>query len=201
MPSLGFCLLLSEPLTAWIGKAQLGTSQGRASQITGAIVTGALLVAYGARTWVRNADWATEETLFLSALRVCPDSAKVRLNNGILARRYEDWTGAIAHFRRAEEIEPGYCEPTYWIGITKACAKRARPSCSSAADALSLQVNQNKLDEGMQLLVEALDCKWVAVEAAKVLQQARSLRLITQMTSLTLRALVGHRRTACIAAL
>ena len=33
------------------------------------------------------------------------------------------------------------------------------------------QVNQNLIDEGMALLVEALDCKWVAVESAKVLQQ------------------------------
>ena len=176
MPSLGFCLLLAEPLTAWVGsgKSQPGASRGHALRFTGALVTAALLVAYGARTWVRNADWATEETLFLSALQVCPDSAKVRLNNGILSRRYENWTAAIAHFRRAEEIEPGYCEPTYWIGITKARAAFYLPAHRSMTHFL-LQVNQNKLDEGMQLLVEALDCKWVAVEAAKVLQQARLL--------------------------
>jgi hypothetical protein len=33
------------------------------------------------------------------------------------------------------------------------------------------QVNQDRIEEGMHLLEEALDCKWVAVEAAKVLQQ------------------------------
>ena len=177
MPSLGFCLLLGELLTAWVGsgKTQLGALHGGASRITGALVVGALLMSYGVRTWVRNADWATEETLFLAALRVCPDSAKVRLNNGILARRYENWTGAIVHFRRAEEIEPGYCEPKYWIGITKARVQCVAPRCSSSTDASSLQVNQNKLDEGLQLLVDALDCKWVAVESAKVLQQARAL--------------------------
>jgi hypothetical protein len=54
-------------------------------------------------------------------MTVCPDSAKVRLNNGILARRYQDWEGAIAHFSRAAAIEPGYCEPTYWIGLTRVC--------------------------------------------------------------------------------
>ena len=38
-------------------------------------------------------------------------------------------------------------------------------------------MNQNKIDEGMQFLVDALDCKWVAVEAAKVLQQVIAARL------------------------
>jgi hypothetical protein len=114
MPSLGFCMLLSEPLTALAGASQ----RRKAVRGASAVLIAALLAAYGARTWVRNADWATEETLFVAAMRVCPDSAKVRLNNGIIARRYENWTGAIAHFSRAQEIEPGYCEPTYWIGIT-----------------------------------------------------------------------------------
>ena len=122
MPSLGFCLLLSEPLTAWVASGKGESRRRRVSGSAGALLVAALLAAYGARTWVRNADWATEETLFIAAMRVCPDSAKVRLNNGIIARRYENWTGAIAHFSRAQEVEPGYCEPTYWIGITKVCA-------------------------------------------------------------------------------
>ena len=133
MPSLGFCLLLSEPLTALAGggTAQLLSPTRRAVRAASAVLIAALLAAYGVHTWLRNADWATEETLFIAALGVCPDSAKVRLNNGILARRYENWTGAIAHFSRAQEIEPGYCEPTYWIGITK-----ARVLCRSVAVAV-----------------------------------------------------------------
>jgi hypothetical protein len=163
MPSLGYCLLLAEPLAAACGRIRLlepagsvpdaaaaanGSSvatapvaakKGAAADAPAAATTPAsarssgpsyrqwcgrllaltLLLAYGGRTWVRNEDWASEETLFHAALRVCPDSAKVRLNNGILSRRYQDWEGAIAHFRRAEEVEPGYCEPTYWIGLCK----------------------------------------------------------------------------------
>jgi len=176
MPSLGFCMLLSEPLTALAGASQ----RRRAVRGASAVLIAALLAAYGARTWVRNADWATEETLFIAAMRVCPDSAKVRLNNGIIARRYENWTGAIAHFSRAQEIEPGYCETTYWIGITMVrclCAEARLHCCLQTG---IFQVNQNKIDEGMQLLVDALDCKWVAVEAAKVLQQIITARLTAQ---------------------
>ena len=136
MPSLGFCLLLSEPLTALAGggASQLGSPPRKVACTAGAVLIAALLAAYGARTWVRNADWATEETLFLAAIGVCPDSAKVRLNNGIIARRYENWMGAIAHFSRAQEIEPGYCEPTYWIGITKARV----PACCGLFASLTL---------------------------------------------------------------
>ena len=49
---------------------------------------------------------------------MCTDSAKVQLNNGILQRRLQDMPRALAHFERARELEPGYCEPDYWIGVT-----------------------------------------------------------------------------------
>ena len=41
------------------------------------------------------------------AVQVCPDSAKVRLNMGILERRYGRWADSLRHFERAREIEPG----------------------------------------------------------------------------------------------
>jgi tetratricopeptide (TPR) repeat protein len=76
----------------------------------------------------RNNDWETEEHLFVAALDACPDSAKVRLNNGILERRKFNWEKAIEHFQRASDIDPTYCEPTYWMGLTvRTHAARASP--------------------------------------------------------------------------
>ena len=133
MPSLGFCLLVAEPLTTACGhvaflESRTAAAGGQRSveacrrptvhRLIAWLGMFSLLGAYGARTWTRNTDWASEETLFRSALAVCPDSAKVRLNNGILSRRERNWEAALSHFRRAEVIEPGYCEPTYWIGLT-----------------------------------------------------------------------------------
>ena len=51
-------------------------------------------------------------------VQVCPNSAKVQLNSGILERRHQHWGRALSHFERARQIEPSYCEPSYWIGIT-----------------------------------------------------------------------------------
>jgi len=112
MPSLGFCLLLAEPLARC-------SFSGKSSSQAARLLTCLLLLAYGARTFVRNRDWESEETLFLAALRVCPDSAKVRLNVGILSRRSQDWEGALAHFHHARKVEPSYCDPQYWIGLTQ----------------------------------------------------------------------------------
>ena len=49
---------------------------------------------------------------------MCPRSAKVQLNSGILDRRHSRWDEALAHFEAARRIEPGYCEPAHWIGLT-----------------------------------------------------------------------------------
>ena len=49
---------------------------------------------------------------------MCPQSAKVQLNSGILDRRHSRWDAALAHFEAARRIEPGYCEPAHWIGLT-----------------------------------------------------------------------------------
>ena len=49
---------------------------------------------------------------------MCWQSAKVQLNSGILERRRQNLPAALSHFQLASAIEPGYCEPGYWIGIT-----------------------------------------------------------------------------------
>ena len=43
---------------------------------------------------------------------------KVQLNLGILARRRRQYDAADSHFERAQAIEPGFCEPTYWKALT-----------------------------------------------------------------------------------
>ena len=63
------------------------------------LVCALLLAGYAARTLLRNQDWLDDERLFLSALRVCPDSAKVQQNNGFLQRRLKNYTAAMQHFK------------------------------------------------------------------------------------------------------
>ena len=53
--------------------------------------------------------------------------------------------------RRAQEIEPGYCEPTYWIGVTL--------------------LNMKQAELGLAKVRESVRCKYVAGEALKTLNQ------------------------------
>jgi len=53
-------------------------------------------------------------------MQVCPNGAKVRLNMGITERRYKNWDAALEHYLRAKELAGvGFCEPDYWIGVTR----------------------------------------------------------------------------------
>jgi hypothetical protein len=63
------------------------------------LLCGVLLAGYSARTVLRNQDWWDEERLFVAALQVCPDSAKVQQNNGVLQRRFKNYTAALEHFK------------------------------------------------------------------------------------------------------
>lgn len=39
---------------------------------------------------------------------------------GITERRYYNWDGALEHFHEAQRLAtPGFCEPLYWIGVTR----------------------------------------------------------------------------------
>ena len=81
---------------------------------------------------------------------MCPDGAKVRLNMGITERRYRNWDAALGHYLRARELAgEGFCEPDYWIGVTRinqgdevALGAEVRltrfPGCSLHANALAV---------------------------------------------------------------
>eukprot|EP00803_Ostreobium_quekettii_P011106 evm.model.scf_344.3 EVM.evm.TU.scf_344.3 scf_344:28738-43688(+) len=161
-PSVGFCLLLAHivvgPTKRLLkGKSRLSRSGDSLSK--GAAVV-AVLALYATHTVQRNRDWESEETLFISAQQVCLDSAKVRLNSGILERRRMNWTAALEHFNRAREIEPGYCDPKYWIGITL--------------------VNSGRVHDGARALEDALSCKYVAANALESLNKVYAAMLKLQ---------------------
>eukprot|EP00191_Tetraselmis_sp_GSL018_P022922 CAMPEP_0177626322 /NCGR_PEP_ID=MMETSP0419_2-20121207/30587_1 /TAXON_ID=582737 /ORGANISM="Tetraselmis sp., Strain GSL018" /LENGTH=187 /DNA_ID=CAMNT_0019127359 /DNA_START=42 /DNA_END=602 /DNA_ORIENTATION=+ len=110
----------------------------------------AVLLAYGVRCSIRNRDWESDEALFLQAATVCRRSAKVQLNLGILARRKFQWMRALDHFHQARTIEPTYCEPTYWYGLTL--------------------INQGQnMDRGIRELEKSIGCKYVAADAVQAL--------------------------------
>lgn len=99
----------------------------------------------------RNREWSDEESLFSAALAVCPRSAKVQLNMGILCRRRGNYTQALLHLEEALAIDPTYCDAHHWIGATL--------------------VNLGEVDRGIELLTRAVDCKWVMTASVEALHR------------------------------
>ncbi|KDD74556.1 hypothetical protein H632_c1228p0, partial [Helicosporidium sp. ATCC 50920] len=63
-----------------------------------------LLAAYSWKTLARTPEWASDESIFVAALRVCPRSAKVRMNAAIVARQLNAFDASLAHLDVVERI-------------------------------------------------------------------------------------------------
>ena len=79
------------------------------------------------------------------------------MNNGILQRRMNDWNKAMMHFSRAVTIDPTYCDPLYWMGLT-----------------LINTGLQAKLRDGVAYLEQAVECKYTRAEAVTALNLVRT---------------------------
>lgn len=60
------------------------------------------------RTNQRSLDWMNEDRLFKSALRVCPNNAKVYYNIGRLASQNGDDQMAMIYYQYAIKLYPDY---------------------------------------------------------------------------------------------
>lgn len=106
LPSVGFCLV-----------AGAGAAWALARNPRGALAVIAMVVlVFGARTWARNGEWHSDETLFAATLQASPRSAKVHHNLGALREEAHDWREAALWFRRALAIYPDYDDAAFGIG-------------------------------------------------------------------------------------
>ena len=103
LPSVGFCLGLALALRALADRLPLSPD---AARIAFGIALAILVALHGARTLVRNQDWASDERLFLHDLAVSPGSAKVQNNVGVVLVAQGQIEAGIEHFRKTIAIDP-----------------------------------------------------------------------------------------------
>ena len=75
-----------------------------------------LLLALGTRTIVRNRDWKSEDSLWLSMEKISPSSDQNHNNLGDLYSRRKEWDKAIEEFKIAVTINPRYSYAFHNLG-------------------------------------------------------------------------------------
>jgi tetratricopeptide (TPR) repeat protein len=194
LPSVGFCLLVADALFPADADAAAAPANKATATKTPPppppppktrilLILSLLLTLYAARTYARNMDWRDESALFASALRVCPRSAKALLNSGVLARRRTDGDEALRLFQRAREVDPTYCEVSYWVGLTLAergVAEGVLVARAAGDDdddeqqqrAQALERAARDVRRGMrELRQKGVRCKYVAVQSVEALNR------------------------------
>ncbi len=127
LPCLGFAL--------WIGTGFRVLTRTR-SDWAAAGLAALLLLGYGARTMLRNADWKDNHSLFASAVATAPRSAKVHFNLGGALRMRGDLNGAYREYQEALLIHPYYTEVHYNIGVIHQKRGEAKQALTAYTQAL-----------------------------------------------------------------
>ena len=133
LPSVGFCLLLAAVVT--------GLPSGRRWGFLAVGAFGLVLLAYGARTVMRNWDWRNDAAIFSAALRTSPNSAKVHLNVGSAMLDGGDMSGAQREFERSLKIAPRYS--LAYIDLGKALERQGQIDAASRAYQTATEVSPN----------------------------------------------------------
>ncbi len=108
LPSLGFC--------AFVGVATARLWHRADRRLFFAIAVCSVFFLSG-RTWVRNGEWRSNETLLGAAVRDYPQSAKAQAGFGEALLKRGDAIGALDALGRAVEIYPSYDDAYFFIGL------------------------------------------------------------------------------------
>lgn len=76
-----------------------------------------VVVAFSARTWLRNRDWRDNLTLFAATVRTAPRSAKAHHNLGTVLHERGELDRAALHLRQALELYADYDDSAFDIAL------------------------------------------------------------------------------------
>ncbi len=132
LPSAGLCLILA----AWIGGGARGFEALPRARL---VLLAAVVVAFGARTIVRNPVWQSDETLFTNMVRVSPGSAKAHYDYAYMSAEARQPRRALVHYVRATEIYPGYWDA--WAGRGRMERELGDPAAAEKSCLEAIRIN------------------------------------------------------------
>jgi Flp pilus assembly protein TadD len=133
LPSAGMCL----------GAGLLWTRLEQAQRRLAFVVLAVLVAALGTRTVVRNLDWKDNLALFSSAVRVVPESAKMRANLGYVYLQNGQMDLARRELEAALRIQPEHPNALGAYGLLEARAGNYQQAGALLEQALSRSSRDN----------------------------------------------------------
>ncbi|XP_065578857.1 protein O-mannosyl-transferase TMTC1-like isoform X2 [Artemia franciscana] len=127
LPSLGFCLLIGQGFyKIWL---QCSWRSIRAILSLSLCLT---LVSFAGKTWLRNYDWLSRDSLFRSGLKTFPQNAKMHYNYANLQKDYGHVQIAVFHYKEAIRLWPSYASAHNNLGTLLIDFKAAKYHFESA---------------------------------------------------------------------
>lgn len=136
LPSAGLCLLVA---AGWDAACAARAGQAALFRLIGLGLFSLALVFLTARTVIRNRDWRSNETLFESAVKVAPGSAKVHFNIALSELKKDEEKG-IGEMDEALRIYPDYRNNNAEINFTYGSVLLKRGKWEQAIDWLTRAV-------------------------------------------------------------
>eukprot|EP00742_Colponemidia_sp_Colp-10_P017121 GILJ01019668.1.p1 GENE.GILJ01019668.1~~GILJ01019668.1.p1 ORF type:complete len:595 (-),score=72.55 GILJ01019668.1:203-1987(-) len=118
LPSIGFCMLISYAVSVLNANPAMNPVWRKSL----AVLVLVPLALYCSKTWSRNTEWHSAETLWQSAVQVTPGSAKVWMNLGVAIRDRPPLNSdgnreAMLCFLKAAEIDANFEKAWYNAGV------------------------------------------------------------------------------------
>jgi Tfp pilus assembly protein PilF len=184
LPSAGFCLLAA---LIWI---QLAKRQSRAAWVVLAV----LVLAFAGRTVARNRDWHDNFSLFLSAVRAVPGSAKSHSNLGLEYYTLDQVDAADKELQTALRIYPQEVEALGFSALIESRKGHDREARALLEKCLSLMTKENPNYEFMAVNLAAVMMKLGQNEAALKLLDNEIAHAPTYSRAWSNRAVIRYQR-------
>ncbi|XP_056430373.1 protein O-mannosyl-transferase TMTC3 isoform X2 [Hyla sarda] len=131
VPSMGFCILVAH---GWKKLSNISNKLRQLSWIFLALV----LFTHAVKTFNRNWDWESEYTLFMSALKVNKNNAKLWNNVGHALENEKNYAKALKFFKQATYVQPDDIGAHMNVGRTYKNLNRSKEAEESYLIAKSL---------------------------------------------------------------
>ena len=184
LPSAGFCLLVA---LIWIQLAN------RQSKVAGVVLV-VLVLVFAGRTVARNRDWHDNFTLFLSAVRAVPGSAKSHSNLGLEYYTLDQVDAADKELQTALRIYPQEAEALGFSALIESRKGHDREARAFLEKCLSLMTKENPNYEFMAVNLAAVMMKLGQNEAALKLLDNEIAHAPTYSRAWSNRAVIRYQR-------